>query len=308
MPEEKTPYPIRINSAKRAMAVPDLMSACLVTGTDKIRSGFGNGDCLLVDFENLFFAVADGSDRWSPASLDLLLRLAKALSQKPGPSKKKEWLDLVNTVYARQSYNHKTTFSGLAISRQPGQQRTIIIHGGDSLILFLNLRTGKFEYQSYADMNFAGRTKRLSKATLIPLRNDPYRLIIASDGLADLARLQGQTIEQMCADILFRFPVHEIPEQLDRYLLRGQGAMEYDDIGIIVLDPERIEPREGPSILMGGTSPRDEGMFQEEKRNARIRDAWLDASMFEAASEELEIAGIRVVGKGVEEAALSQAG
>jgi hypothetical protein len=271
------------------------MSACLVTGTDKIKSGFGNGDCILVDFQNLFFAVADGSERWPTASLNFLQRLANTLSREPRPIEENEWLDLVNTVYARQSYNHKTTFSGMAISQEEGRQTATIIHGGDSLILFFDLGTGKVVYQSNADMNFAGRAKGLSKVIRFPLGNNPYRLIIASDGLADLARLQEQTIEQMCADALFRFPVHEIPERLDRFLLRRQGGMEHDDIGIIVLDPERIATNHGPCLLMGGTSPRDEAIFQEEKRNARIPDAWLDASRFEKAPEELGVAGIRVL-------------
>jgi hypothetical protein len=308
MAEERIPYPVRINRAKRAIAVPDGMSACLVTGTDKIRSGFGNGDCLLVDFQNRFFAVADGSDRWTTASMDFLYRLANSLSHEPRPTKESEWLGLVNTVYASQAYTQKTTFSGIAISREKGRQIVHIIHGGDSLIVILNLMTRKIEYKSCADMNFAGRTKRLSNVRSIPLGNYPYRVIIASDGLADLARLRRQGIEQMCADVLLHIPVHNVPEQLDRFLQYRKGGIEHDDIAIIVLNPEKMEPNLGPCLLIGGTSPRDERVFQEKKRNARIQDNWLDTSRLEIPPEELHIAGIRVVGRGTEKGILSQAG
>ncbi|MDQ1329868.1 MAG: hypothetical protein QG578_130, partial [Thermodesulfobacteriota bacterium] len=44
------------------------LSALLVTGSDKVESGFGNGDCLLLDFSRLIFAVSDGSERYTQAS------------------------------------------------------------------------------------------------------------------------------------------------------------------------------------------------------------------------------------------------
>ncbi len=300
MPTRKTPSPVRINSAKRAIAVTDQVSACLVTGTDKLQSGFGNGDCLLVDFQNLFFAVADGSERWPSASQDFLRRLANALSSGYRPKKKDEWLELVNTIYARQSYIHKTTFSGVAISGEIGRKVVYIIHGGDSLILLLNLRTGRADYHTCADMNFAGRIKELSYVTRIPLGAAPYRLIIASDGLADVARLLGQTIEEMCINAVFRFPVHEVPDRLDRFFLERKRGLRYDDIGIITLDPERISRDNGLCFLIGGTSPQEEGLFQEEKGSSRVHDTWIDVSRCDSASDELRIAGIRVMERELE--------
>ncbi len=76
---------IQINCAKRAIIVPGQASACLITGTDKLENGYGNGDCLLLDLDNLFLAVSDSSDRWPTASRSFLGRLAKNLSQAPAP-------------------------------------------------------------------------------------------------------------------------------------------------------------------------------------------------------------------------------
>ena len=50
-----------LNPFRRALRLPGELGAGLITGTEKIRSGFGNGDCLLLDFRHRIFAVADAA-------------------------------------------------------------------------------------------------------------------------------------------------------------------------------------------------------------------------------------------------------
>ena len=141
--------PIRINCAKRAIIVPNQASACLITGTDKLESGYGNGDCLLLDLKSRFFAVSDSSDRWPTASRDFLLRLTKNLSQaEMPPVTREQWRTLVNAAYARQPYNHRATYTGVTIHQQDGRPTAIISHGGDSLVLVLNTETKTVKFQT----------------------------------------------------------------------------------------------------------------------------------------------------------------
>ena len=76
---------VEINPSKRILKMPGALCGGISTGTDKIRSGYGNGDCLYFDFEHLVFAVADGSERFPWASRDLLNRLSESLAQSGSP-------------------------------------------------------------------------------------------------------------------------------------------------------------------------------------------------------------------------------
>jgi hypothetical protein len=249
---------IWINAARRAIIAPHRLSACLVTGTDKVRRRYGNGDCLLLDLVSGFFAVADGSERWPSASSDFLRRLAGRFSRGPRPAGGKAWLREVNDAYASQHLFQTTTFSGVAVEGKRGAQTLWILHGGDSKILLLNLQTRRVEYVSSPDMNFAGRAPALSRVGCIPLKEGPYRLIMATDGISDLARLLGQPVETLCVEALSRFQVHDIPERLMEFLARRSGKAEHDDIGIVALDPAAVGDFQSGQFLMGGTTPAEE--------------------------------------------------
>ncbi len=112
---------VEINPSKRILKLPGTLCGGISTGSDKIRSGYGNGDCLYFDFEHLVFAVADGSERFPWASRDLLNRVSERLAQSGVPDTVSGWRDLINTeIYSEQKYQHKTTFSCVAI-RPEGQ-------------------------------------------------------------------------------------------------------------------------------------------------------------------------------------------
>jgi len=48
---------IEINPSKRILKLPGVLCGGISTGTDKFRSGYGNGDCLFFDFEHMVFAI-----------------------------------------------------------------------------------------------------------------------------------------------------------------------------------------------------------------------------------------------------------
>ncbi|UCD56199.1 MAG: SpoIIE family protein phosphatase [Candidatus Hydrogenedentota bacterium] len=266
---------ILINWARRAVIKPRRLGACVVTGTDKIRSGFGNGDCLMLDFKNLVFAVSDATERFPFASRSLLTRFAGLLTGESVPGTKADWLDLINALYARQTYNHKTTLSCVALHRQAQATTAYVIHGGDSIVLLINLGTRKIEYTSSPDMCFAGRAKGLTSIAEISIENGDYGFIIASDGIADTARLSGRTLEKVSGSVLSRLPLHEIPEGLARYLNGLPDPAEYDDIGLIALSPTKLEDEDHPTILIGGTTPAEETAFQRRLASRAIDDRWV---------------------------------
>ncbi len=273
---KKTDLPIRINCAKRAIIVQNQVSACLMTGTDKLQSGYGNGDCILLDYKNHFFAVSDSSDRWPTASRDFLTRLTSGLDQETAPPvQKDDWLTLTNAAYARQEYIHRATFTGVAISRKKENLVATIIHGGDSLVLIVDIKTKQVKFQTDANMNFVGRIKSLSEVINIPLENDNERIIIASDGLADVARIAKYPLEEMCLTSASKFPVNEVPEQLNRFLKHQDHSMQHDDLAVVAINPFQIKGNRKIRFLMGGTTAGEEKRYWAELRDEKIPDEWL---------------------------------
>jgi hypothetical protein len=271
----EAPCPFGINRARRAIKIHDGLAAWLVTGKDKIASGFGNGDCILIDMQNLFFAVADASDRFPTASRGLLRRLASELERGPTPGDEREWLEKVNKAYAVQPYVQKTTFSGVALENRSGRESVCIIHGGDSMIFLVNMDRGVVEYTTGSDMNFAGRINKLSGAQRVFLEGGRYRIILASDGLADLARLAKMSIEELCVEVFGRCPLDDLLDRFSRTLGGGEKHGGHDDISIIALDPDKLESGRGWSVLLGGTTPVEESRFQNGLKNLQFQDTWI---------------------------------
>jgi len=150
-----------------------------------------------------------------------------------------------------------------------------VVHGGDSMVLLINLGTRRAEYATLADMCFAGRAKQLLCVDEIPLGNDGHGFIIASDGITDTARLAGCALERMSGSVLSRVPLHEIPGALAEYLDGLPGPAEYDDIGLIVFSPIELEATEHPTLLVGGTTPVEEVSYLRKVSEGTIEDAWI---------------------------------
>jgi len=146
--------------------------AFLATGTDKVRSGYGNGDCVLMDFAHSVFALSDSTERHARASRELLERLRTAVAESGTPAGIGEWRAMVNGVFSRQEYRHKATFSCVGLAERNGALTLTALNGGDSAIIVINVTERRVEYMSRPDMYFAGRSREIAHAAELVLSGD----------------------------------------------------------------------------------------------------------------------------------------
>lgn len=288
-----------INPARRILKLSGVLCGGINTGTDKIRSGYGNGDCLYFDFEHLVFAVADGSERFPWASRDLLNRLSASLSRSGAPDTVIGWKDMINKeIYSEQKYQHKTTFSSVAIRREGQDVFLIIAHGGDSVVTVIDSATGSICRQTGRDMNFAGRSKEILDVTQYQMGQSDGRVLLSTDGFDDVWRFcLRQSLANGARDVFERYPVDGICEMISGVLADNGNRFEYDDIGFIILDPSRLEPGGGKAVIMGGTRPYQEKEFQSECKSGG-HDQWVQDVQWNDHQDVFEQAGIRVLVSG----------
>lgn len=288
---------IRINAAARIVSGRGEAGAIVRTGSDKIRSGFGNGDCLLLDFEHMFFAVSDGAERYSPASRDILERLARQVQSHGIPRSQGEWLERVNEVFAGQRYQHKATLSIVAVGRRKDGIVLTVIHGGDSMVLVYDAAKREFVFRTESNMNFVGRSKEISGLVEVPLGGAEHRIIIGSDGLSDLARMSGLDTMGYVKGLVTGYAVQEIPGAVHESLrerIAKDAECNFDDIGLIALDPARLEQKP-VRLLIGGTSPFEEAEYQRHISQQGLVDEWIDAGGILDERKHVESCGIMLL-------------
>ena len=276
--------------------MPGVLCGGINTGSDKIRSGYGNGDCLYFDFEHLVFAAADGSERFPWASRDLLNRLSESLSRSGAPDTVRGWRDLLNSeIYSEQKYEHKTTFSGIAIRRDGKDVLLIIAHGGDSAVTVMNSVTGSIYRQTGRDMNFAGRSKEIVDVTQYRIADRDSRVLISTDGFDDVWRFcLRQSLLGGARDVFERYPVDCICEMISGIMQENRDSFEYDDIGFIIIDPYRTERISGMAVIMGGTRPYEEQQYLSEYASG-LHDRWVPDGQWGDHDNLFAGAGIRVL-------------
>ncbi|MCE5266080.1 MAG: hypothetical protein LLG97_21425, partial [Deltaproteobacteria bacterium] len=71
---------------------------------------------------------------------------------------------------------------------------------------------------------------------------------------------------------------------------RGNGV-EHDDIGLILLDPNRMERIPGMAVLIGGTRPFEEERYRSEYASGS-HDRWLPDRCWSEHEREFAGAGI----------------
>jgi hypothetical protein len=291
------PRATEINASKRILRQEGSVCGGIITGTDKIRSGFGNGDCLYFDFERMVFAAADGSERFPRASRDLLNRLHESLSRLGVPGTVAGWKDLVNDeVFTGQQYQHRTTFSCAAIRTDESGISIIIAHGGDSAVTVMDPVTGAIVFQTGRDMNFAGRSRAIDDVSEHRLESAGVRVLITTDGFGDFLRISAIRSPLAGAmDIFAASPLERAGERMHAVLRESNGGIEHDDIGFMIIDPFRVRRDCGGAVIIGGTRPHEEEHFLKEYADGS-RDRWIAARDWSDSTEELSGAGIEVLG------------
>ncbi|MBP7736038.1 MAG: hypothetical protein KA369_08725 [Spirochaetes bacterium] len=266
------------------------------TGTEKIRSGYGNGDCLYFDFDHMVFAVADATERFPWASRDLLNRLSESLLKSGVPDTPEGWKEMINSeVYADQKFQHKTTFSCIAIRQDPDGVSLIIAHGGDSAVTVMDSVTGAICHQTPRDMYFAGRSKEIADVREYRMNDPNGRILVSSDGFDDIWRFcMRRSLLGGAREVFSQHPLDRICEMILGILDENRGVFEHDDIGFMIIDPFRMKRIDGAAVLMGGTKPHEEHRYLSEYA-AESHDRWVSGEEWSDSVDELDGAGIRAL-------------
>ncbi|RPH50912.1 MAG: hypothetical protein EHM85_08620 [Desulfobacteraceae bacterium] len=251
--------PVFINPVKRMVKQKGSLSALLVTGSDKVESGFGNGDCLFMDFSRLLFAVSDGSERHPNASRLLLERLADVL---PAPYISFDidaLQDAIRKIYAAQKYTHKCTFSCVALVKKKREFTAYISSGGDSSVIVADSSDGSIIFKTASDMNFSGRSNKAPGISTFGLKSPGLKIILATDGFIEALNKIQKTEQGRLPEWLFKAPVCGIAGKFSRRF-KAKKIFNYDDIGMMIIDPFAI-CRDDKTIVIGGTLPAKEALF-----------------------------------------------
>jgi hypothetical protein len=263
---------IMINPVRRMVRLDGGLSACLVTGTEKVRCGYGNGDCMLLDFRRGVFAVADATERFSSSSSHMLHRLERMLSGGYLPSDTAGWSDCFSELYLQQEYRHKTTFSCVVLDGSLGGTISVrVISGGDSVVMITDSE-GELLFRTSPDMNFAGRSRNAGTVHSVEINDQGSRILIFTDGLQDFMKQMPPrgSLSGMPAEFL-QDPVDSIAEKVFEGIRDHENRYEHDDIALIALDPFRVTSSAHESIIIGGTTPTEESRFREMDLSADDR-------------------------------------
>jgi len=284
---------ILLNASRRSLKAGGYAAGFVVTGTEKVRCGFGNGDCLLFDFKHDTFAVADGSERHPRGSRELLERFGEELAEGDGAPVVDELQEYIRKIYKQQKYNSKTTFSCISFVKEQDEIHAAVANGGDSIVLILDMNERKRRFKTAADMNFAGRSITEAAVNLIRIDQDRDRIILATDGFADYIRQVFGAESPEKFGLLYDESPERVVEILTDSLEGLQDKIEYDDIGIIIIDPGKKNLGFPVSILTGGTSSVEENRFSGPGAE-EVPDRWLKESDWFENQEIIEKAGIGI--------------
>jgi hypothetical protein len=292
---EESPV-VEINAARRILRLRGALSGGIFTGTDKVRSGYGNGDCLYFDFHHRVFAVADGTERFPWASRDILIRLSEALARSGILNTATDWKVLINRkVYPKQKYQHKTTFSCVAVSGDDDNITLTVAHGGDSVVTVMDSEGGHVLFQTGRNMVFAGRSQEIVDVTEYHVTDRNVRVFIYSDGFDDLFRFcVKQSLLTSMSDAFTTLSVDRIGERMHRVLGENAGLFEHDDIALIAMDPFRLAGVEVKRVLIGGTQPHEERSFRTAYEGDDL-DLWVPHVRWVNSAEAFLKSGITIL-------------
>lgn len=262
---------IDLNPAQRILRCNDALSACLIGKAQRHTDSYGNGDCLLFDFDHRIFAVSDASERCPQASRRLLQALAVCACRMP-------WPDCLEAAWRTQPYVQKTTCVGVHIEMAP-TPCAVIVAGGDSVIWIVDRHNGKIVFRNASDMHVAGGMTAMPGVIRI-LLTPGSRIVLASDGIMDVLERNGEDGGMISGWDMDATPMDWIGKVQNIVLQKHRRSVVHDDIAVMVIDPFKDIAAWPKSVLLGGTSPHEEAHFAR----ASLPQAWM-------AIEEAEKSG-----------------
>jgi hypothetical protein len=274
--------PVLANRYRRAIRIPGILGARIQGGSIVVAGSAGLGDCLLLDFSQQFFAVADGSDRNPSFSREFMGKFATLLTGSLPPAHERDYEErdigpLKEHLMAESdrllqalSFGDGCTFTGILLLRTKEGMFGLIFHTGDSLLFSCNLLTGRTRQWTKSNFWMAGRTSRFFQVEDRSIRSHTH-LLLATDGLNQIPLLPFENREASIRSLFKTLSPDAIPDRLLE--IDDIPKAGWDDLAIITFNPESL-PVTG-SFLLGGTSQIEESIFQEEKRKGCYQDRYL---------------------------------
>ena len=236
--------------------IPDILSAALIPGRKRPingkRGGIHCADALLISRAVPVLAVADAPERNPDAASSFLNKFADALAASrirlavdPVDASFAAVVDLVTTLMKTIDYHDSTTFSALIPIREGTALRGIVLHTGDSLILRIERPAGTVTQLSRTSHVLVGRAPALFQTEIIGFAPDDL-IVLASDGITDLARTRGIV---PAALLSARNSAHT-PGMVVSHIVdsAAEASVRLDDITIVCAAPGPLAlPVDGPA-------------------------------------------------------------
>jgi serine/threonine protein phosphatase PrpC len=216
-----------------------------------IPKGTGlSGDALLIDCELGIFAVADGSERNPSASSTFLKRFLQKAEDSglfadadiPFDEAIEKLVELTHGLLKATDYHDATTFSAIVINRSGVKGAAALLHTGDSLVFKVSTNgEGSTTITQLSRTNhlLIGRSPRLFQAEIISLLPED-RIILATDGVSDLALSTGRSVETFLSETITDITPKEMHHDIMRIV--DATAIGLDDIGLLCLHPGALIP------------------------------------------------------------------
>lgn len=222
--------------------LPGVLSALLIPGKRKTFWG-SMGDALLIDRALGIVAVADGPERNPVAAANFLTRFASQATDLKNlhthhndlKSIYAALVDLTNRLVRETGYHDGTTFS--AIMTGDGGD-LVLLHTGDSLVFLLPEETDRVVQLSRTNHCLVGRSSCLFQTDLVTLRPGDL-LLLATDGLTDLARWSGVATEIFVAGFVKDRRTEHVVDGIFESIQQKE-IVDLDDICIVAILPEEL--------------------------------------------------------------------
>jgi serine/threonine protein phosphatase PrpC len=231
------------------LIIKDFLGAAVRAGRNTVQSGNRCGDSLLIDLENNFYAVADGTEKNPSASQSFLNKIhvmldslkshagIDNLSVNDVEKRFHKIIGETNSIVKTIRYNDNTTFTAIVFVQHI--RRALLLHTGDSMFYHFRIDGGTVEKISQTNHCFVGRIDVLYQTKLIDYYPDS-RFLLATDGLYDLVRdmrvsTSGKLEKELLA-LLKTSPVEQFPRMLIE-MCDVKPEMS-DDLGLVVINPD----------------------------------------------------------------------